>query len=346
MSTQVRRADELRKLHQAGQPPLILVNVWDAVSARVVAAQPGCRAIATASWSIAAAHGYPDGEELPPDLVFSAIGIIADATDLPVTADLESGYGMVGESVRLAIEAGAVGCNLEDGTRDPAEPLKPLEDVRAAITEAVEAGAEAGVPLVINARTDAYPAGVENAFDVAVGRGKAFLEAGADCVFVPGVTDAATIGALVNAIGPVSVLATPKSPPLEAMGPLGVRRVSFGPGPLGIAMHALAENAAHLLGRGAYPPALTHRPPAGPAPQTRDERWQRARMALGVFVEEWELRLNPEDLDEIAYAVIRHLNNRRSFGDVDAAVRRQLADLGRPGPHNGGNGTANGHARG
>jgi hypothetical protein len=123
------------------------------------------------------------------------------------------------------------------------------------------------------------------------------------------------------------------------MGPLGVRRVSFGPGPLGVAMQALAEDAAHLLSRGAYPPSLSYRPPAGPAPQTRDERWQRARMALGVFVEEWELPLTPEDLDEMAYAVIRHVNNRRSFGDVDAAVRRQIAEHGRArGEGQGGNG--------
>ena len=346
MSTQAGRAEELRALHAPGQAPLVLVNVWDAVSAKVVAAQPGCRAIATASWSVAAAHGYPDGEQLPPDLVFAAIGIVADATDLPVTADLESGYDMTGEAVRLAIEAGAVGCNLEDGTRDAAAPLKPLDLARDAIAEAVEVGAAMGVPLVVNARTDAFLARVDDAFDVAVERGRAFLDAGADCVFVPGVTDARTIRALVDAIGPVSVLATPASPPLEAMGPLGVRRVSFGPGPLGIAMSALAEDAAHLLARGGYPPALTHRPPAGPTPQTRDERWQRARMALGVFVEEWELRLDPEDLDEITYAVIRHLNNRGSFGDVDAAVRRQLENLGRSGPHRGGNGNGNGHVRG
>ena len=338
MSTQAGRAEELRGLHAAGQPPLILVNVWDAVSAKVVAAQPGCRALATASWSVAAAYGYPDGEELPPDLLFSAIGIVSDATDLPVTADLEAGYGMVGESVRLAIEAGAVGCNLEDGTRDADAPLRPLDEAVAAVAEAIAAGDDAGVPLVMNARTDAFLAGVDDALDVAVERGRAYLDAGADCIFVPGVSDAETIRALVEAIGPVSVLGTPKAPPLAAMGPLGVRRVSFGPGPLGIAMHALGEGARQLLGQGAYPPALSHRPPAGPAPQTRDERWQRARMALGVFVEEWELRLDPEDLDEIAYAVIRHLNNRGSFGDVDAAVRKQIADLGRPSGPGGGNG--------
>jgi 2-methylisocitrate lyase-like PEP mutase family enzyme len=331
-------------MHAGGREPLVLVNVWDAVSARVVAAQPGCRALATASWSVAAAHGYPDGEELPPDLLFSAIGHIADATDLPVTADLEAGYGMVGEAVTLAIEAGAVGCNVEDAVHGEAgDPprLEELDDAVAGVREAIEAGRDAGVPLVVNARTDAYLLGVQDAFDVAVERGRAFLDAGADCVFVPGVTDGRTIEALAQAIGPLSVLATPKSPPLEAMGALGVRRVSFGPGPLGVAMQALGEAAAHLLGRGGYPPALAFRPPVGPAPQTRDERWQRARTALGVFAEEWQLPLRPEDLDEMAYAVIRHLNSRRSFGDVDAAVRAQIAAIDRPGGPSG-NGSGNG----
>jgi 2-methylisocitrate lyase-like PEP mutase family enzyme len=341
MSGQDERARALRALHDEGEPPLVLVNAWDAVSARVVAAQPGCRAIATASWSVAAAHGYPDGEELPPDLLFSAIGIVADAVDLPVTADLEAGYGMPGESARLAIEAGAVGCNLEDGIG--AAGLRPLGEAVDAVREVVAAGDETGVPLVVNARTDAFLAGVDDAFDVAVERGRAYLDGGADCIFVPGVTDAATIRALVDAIGPVSVLATPRSPALDELAALGVRRVSFGPGPLGVAMAALGEAAAGLLAHGAYPAALTYRPPGGEAPQTRDERWQRARTALGVFAEEWELPLRPEDLDEMAYATIRHLNNRRDFGEVDAAVREQIADLGRP-PGHGGNG--NGHGNG
>jgi 2-methylisocitrate lyase-like PEP mutase family enzyme len=342
VSSAVERAEALRALHAPDGEPLVLVNVWDAVSARVVAAQPGCRALATASWSVAAAHGYPDGEALPPDLVFTAIGVIADATDLPLTADLEAGYDMVGEAVGLALEAGAVGCNLEDGTRDPAAPLRPLDEAREAVAQAVAAGAEAGVPVVVNARTDAYLAAVDDAFAVAVERGLAFLSAGADCVFVPGVTDAEVIGALVEAIGPVSVLATPASPSLEALGALGVRRVSFGPGPLGVATAALGEAAGQLLARGAYPPQLAYRPPGGEAPQTRNERWQRARMALGVFAEEWELPLQPEDLDEMAYAVIRHLNNRGSFGDVDAAVRKQIEGLGRPYGRGSGNGNGKG----
>ena len=324
MSTQADRAAELRALHQTPGSPLILVNAWDAVSARVVAAQPGCRAIATASHSVAAAHGYPDGEELPPDLLFTAIGEIADAVDLPVTADLERGYGMTGEAVRLAIEAGAVGCNLEDGTGDADAPLRPVDAAVAAIDEAITVGASLGVPLVVNARTDAFLAGVDDAFDVAVERGRAFLQVGADCVFVPGVSDAETIAALVEAIGPVSVFASPASPPLGDLARLGVRRISFGPGPLGVAMQALGDAAAGLLAGEGYPAALAHRAPGGAAPRTRDERWQRATAALVPFVQQWSLPLNPEQLDEMAYAVIRHLNNRGSFEEIDQEVRAQL----------------------
>jgi 2-methylisocitrate lyase-like PEP mutase family enzyme len=302
----------------------VLVNVWDAVSARVVASQPGCEGIATASWSVAAAHGYPDGEQLPPDVLFTAIGEIADAVELPVTADLEGGYGMAGEAVRLAIEAGAVGCNLEDGAHDGPEALVPFDAAIAAIDEAVTVGLSLGVPLVINARTDAFLRDVEDAFDVAVARGRAFLGAGADCVFVPGVTDGPTIDALVEAIGPVSVLATPASPPLDVLASIGVRRVSFGPGPLGVAMAALGDAAATLLGGGPYPAQLAFRPPGGPAPSTRDERWQRAVEALVPFVQEWGLTLGAEELEEMAYAVVRHLNSRASLDEIDAEVRSQI----------------------
>lgn len=261
MSSAAQRAEALRALHAPGAGPLVLVNVWDAVSARVVAAQPGCAALATASWAVAAAHGRPDGEHLPRDELLAALSRIAAATELPVSADLERGYGDVGETVRLVVQKGIVGCNLEDGTPDPERPLLDAGDAAGRVRDAVEAGAATGVPLVVNARTDAFLAGVPGAFDVAVERGRAFLDAGADCVFVPGVTDAPTIGRLVEAIGPVSVLATPASPGLSELAALGVRRVSFGPGPLGVATQALGAAAAALLAGGPYPAALAHRPP-------------------------------------------------------------------------------------
>src|SRR3954468_10878122 len=103
--TQREKADELRRLHAAPEP-LVLVNVWDAASARIVASAPGCRAIATASWSIAASRGFPDGERIPLDTMLDAIGIVARAVDLPVTADLERGFGDAGETVARAISVG------------------------------------------------------------------------------------------------------------------------------------------------------------------------------------------------------------------------------------------------
>jgi len=135
----------LRRLHDDPEL-LILVNVWDVASARVVAEQPGCRAIATASYSIAAAHGYADGEHIPVELMIATIERIAAAVPLPVTADLEAGYGDVAGTVRRAIDAGAVGGNLEDA-------MRPLPEAVAAVEATVRAGEAAGVPFVLNART-------------------------------------------------------------------------------------------------------------------------------------------------------------------------------------------------
>jgi 2-methylisocitrate lyase-like PEP mutase family enzyme len=260
------RAGELRRLHAAPEL-LVLVNVWDAASARTVAAAPGCRALATASWSIAAAHGVADGE-LPRDDMLAAVRRIAAAVDLPVSADLEDGYGAdpvaVGATIAAAIAAGAVGCNLEDGTGDPGAPLRPAAEHAARVAVARTEGERAGVPLVINARTDVFLAAAgppEARLELALERGRAYRAAGADCIFVPGVADAPTIARLVEEMGaPVSVLATPKSPPLAELERLGVARVSFGPGPLGVAMAALQRAAAELLAHGDLPADLAFRP--------------------------------------------------------------------------------------
>jgi 2-methylisocitrate lyase-like PEP mutase family enzyme len=250
-----RRADTLRDLHTAPEL-LVLVNAWDAASARTIAAADGCRALATASWAIAAAHGVPDGE-LDRDAMLAAVARIAGAVEVPVSADLEDGYGAtpaeVGDTIARAIEAGAVGCNLEDGTRPAAEHAARVAAARAA-------GERAGVPLVINARTDVFLNGTGGAED-ALARGRAYREAGADCIFVPGVTDAETIETLVNEMGTcVSLLVTPASPPLGELERMGVARVSVGPGAMGAALAALREAAGALLARGAYPPGLAFRP--------------------------------------------------------------------------------------
>ena len=164
-TTQREKAEELRRLHAAPEP-LVLVNAWDAVSARVVAAAPGCRAIATASWSVAAARGLPDGEALTREAMLEAVALVASAVELPVTADLERGYGDAGVTVAGALEAGAVGCNLEDSVGTGG--LWPADEHAAVVAAARNAGEVAGIPLVINARTDVFlegAGGVEEAIE-------------------------------------------------------------------------------------------------------------------------------------------------------------------------------------
>jgi 2-methylisocitrate lyase-like PEP mutase family enzyme len=245
------RATALLELHAAPEL-LVLVNVWDVTSARAVAAQPACRAIATASHSIAEAHGYEDGENIPLDLMLAAIERIAAAVDLPVTADLEAGYGDVGTTIRRAIGVGAVGGNLED-------EMRPFGDSVVAVREAIRAAEAEGVPFVLNARTDAYllagDRDREEVFADAVERGRAFLAEGAGCVFVPGVRDVETIQRLVEALGErtISLIAPIGGAPLADLERLGVARVSCGPYAQIVAMNSLGALAADLLAGGAFP---------------------------------------------------------------------------------------------
>ena len=247
----------MRELHAAPEL-LVLTNVWDVASLKSVESLPGCEAIATASWSIAHAHGFSDGEHIGRDLMLAAVGRVAAATDKPVTADLERGYGPtpdeVGETMRLAVEAGVVGCNLEDGMpEDAGEPLRALDDAVARVAATVAAGREAGVPLVLNARTDPFLRKVDDPVDVAIERGRAYLEAGADVVFVPGAKDPGDIEQLVAGIGPVSLMAMPGIPPLRDLQELGVQRLSFGGGTQLVAMGALGKAAQQALALEGYP---------------------------------------------------------------------------------------------
>jgi 2-methylisocitrate lyase-like PEP mutase family enzyme len=246
------KAAELLRLHTDPEL-LVMVNVWDVASARVVAALPGCRALATASYSIAASLGYPDGEQLPVTEMIAAVGRIAAAVPLPVSADLEAGYGDVDSTVRAAIGVGVVGANIED-------QLRPLPEAVAAVAAAVRAGQAEGVDFVLNARTDAYLEGGDREPAVvladAVERGRAFLDAGASCVFVPGRLDADTVARLVEGIGRqrVSVLAGPGTPSGAELAELGVARVSYGPWTQRVALTALADAGAELLAGGSLPP--------------------------------------------------------------------------------------------
>ncbi|QNN53254.1 isocitrate lyase/PEP mutase family protein [Nocardioides mesophilus] len=234
------RATELLRLHQ--DPELLrVVNVWDVISARVVAGVEGTRALATASHSIAASYGYPDGEQIPVDLMIEAVGRIASAVDVPVTADLEAGYDEPGETVRKAIGVGIVGANLED-------QMKPLTDAVAAVRQAMNAARAEGVDdFVLNARTDTFlTAGDRDPQEVladAVERCRAYLDAGAPVVFVPGRLDETQVSTLVDALGPqrLTLIGVPGSLPLQRMQELGVARVSYGPWSQRVALTALED---------------------------------------------------------------------------------------------------------
>lgn len=242
-SDRIARGRLLIDLHAAPEL-LLLVNVWDVATARVVAAEPGVRAIATASHAIAAAFGFPDGEAIPLDLVLDMTLRIVAAVDLPVTADLEAGYGDAGETVRRAIDAGVVGANLEDR-------MDPIGESVGRVRAAVSAAEAAGVPFAVNARTDAFlvPPGRGEPLTEALERGHAFLAEGATSVFVPGDLDEATIETLVDGFGPgrLALIAPPASVPLQRLQELGVARVSLGPWPQRVALAALASLTAEVV---------------------------------------------------------------------------------------------------
>ena len=202
------RARTLLELHRAPEI-LVLANVWDVVSAREVAATDGMRALATAFHSIAATFGYEDGENIPLNLHLDMVGLITSAVDLPVTMDFEAGYGDAAETTRRAIDMGAVGGNLED-------QMKPLDQAVADVEAVIRAGRDAGVDFVLNARTDAFVRAEPfsdrgDLVGEAVRRGRAYLEAGAPVVFVPGVVAREEIAALVEGLGErkVSVISVP-----------------------------------------------------------------------------------------------------------------------------------------
>jgi 2-methylisocitrate lyase-like PEP mutase family enzyme len=253
------RAATLRRLH-AGPSILVLPNAWDVASARVFETA-GFPAVATTSAGVAFALGYPDGQRISRDEMAEAVRRIATRLAVPVTADMEAGYGPTPEAAaataRAVVEAGAVGMNLEDspgpgGETTLLDPSLQMERIGAAR----EAAAAAGVPIVINARTDVFLAGIgEPASRLAhtVRRMVAYREAGADCVFVPGVYDAETIAVLVReAGGPLNILAGKGCPPVAELQRLGVRRLSIGSGAMRAGMGLARRIAEELRGPGTY----------------------------------------------------------------------------------------------
>ena len=259
--TQHALAARFRQLHTPGSDPiLVLPNAWDAMSARLVEAA-GAQAIATTSAGISWALGFPDGQGLTREAMIEAVRLISAAVRIPVSADIESGYGTgtpddVAETIRGVIDAGAVGVNLEDAPGHDGAPLLDATEQTARIAAARAVAVATGVDLFINARTDTYlrKVGAEDErFAETVRRARVYTEAGADGIFVPGISDADTIRRLAAAVGaPFNVIGGPGVPGIPELRALGVARVSVGPGLARSVMAHIRRAAVELLGAGTY----------------------------------------------------------------------------------------------
>ncbi|MEO1638689.1 MAG: isocitrate lyase/phosphoenolpyruvate mutase family protein [Pseudomonadota bacterium] len=234
--SQAEKAAQFAALHQTGNP-LVLYNIWDAGGAKALA-EARAPAVATGSWSMATAHGFDDGEAMPLDLVLIIVERICAAVDVPLTVDFEGGYavepGDVAENVRKVMRAGAIGINFEDRIVR-GDGLYPF-DVQSARIAAIRVMAkEEGIPLFINARTDLFlgadPATHQSLLPDALDRAAAYAAAGADCIFVPGLTEQRLIADVVaGATLPVNVMMMGELASLSAVADLGVARASYGPG--------------------------------------------------------------------------------------------------------------------
>jgi 2-methylisocitrate lyase-like PEP mutase family enzyme len=297
--TPAQKASRLLELHHGSQP-LVLINAWDAASAAMVE-HCGLPAIATSSAAMANALGFPDGQYLPWPQMLEAVARVCRAVKVPVTADIESGFAAnvtaLETSITQIIQAGAVGVNLEDvmpanfdlkdsgpenavaKNADPKDsdpknagsknaepvrhdnPLFPLPEQIARIQAARRAAQDAGIHLVINARTDAYwQAGVDpaEAMRGTLERGKAYLQAGADCIFIPGLRNPDHIKTVIDHLRGVhqepaiNILAGPGVPSIPELAKLGVKRVSYGSGPHRAAMGLLRRMAEEARTSGTY----------------------------------------------------------------------------------------------
>jgi len=258
MESQTTQAIQFRQLHR-GPGVLILPNAWDVASARIFE-EAGFPAIATTSAGIAFSLGYPDGQRIPREEMMARIGRITRAVHVPVTADVESGYGSTAEdaarTTRELIQAGVAGMNLEDASDRRDQPLIDLQLAVEKIRAAREAAMQMRAQIVVNARTDVFllPGGDLAAdYSEAVRRLVAFREGGADCVFAPGLKDAETIGRLVKAVAcPLNILAVPGTPSIPELERLGVARVSVGSGPMRATLGLLRRVAEELKTSGTY----------------------------------------------------------------------------------------------
>ncbi len=258
MVQQQAKAATFRGLH-SGREILLLPNVWDVASARLIE-ESGFKAVATSSAGIAFSLGYPDGQIIPREEMLTVIARVAKAVGIPVSADVEAGYGKTpedaGRTARAVLDAGAIGMNLEDASEDSTAALVALSLQLEKIHAVREMANRLRIPLVLNARTDVYLLQIGDPakrYDEAANRLTAFCEAGADCVFVPGLRDAATIGRLVADLKcPVNILAGPGSPTVPELFKLGVARVSLGSGPMRATLGHLRRIAEEVRTRGTY----------------------------------------------------------------------------------------------
>lgn len=255
---QRKKAEDFLNLHH-GSEVLVVPNAWDAASAKIFE-RAGFDAVATTSAGIASSYGYPDGEMMSREDMLEVVQRIANVVSLPVTADMEAGFGdtpeEIAETARLTLEGGAIGLNLEDGTINKSYPLNDIA-LQVEIIQAVRQTAQAyGVPLVINARTDVYEKfdkSDKTLLPQAIQRGNAYREAGADCIFAISVDDKKVIAELVREIdAPINILARHGSPTLAELKELGVARVSFGSIPMRATMSLVGRIAEELKQHGTY----------------------------------------------------------------------------------------------
>lgn len=253
--TQAEKAKAFRALHIKGTP-IVLYNIWDAGSAKAVAAS-GAKALATGSWSVAAAQGYDDGEKLPLEFLTRIVDRITATVDLPLSVDLEGGYAVepegVARAVQTVIQAGAIGINFEDRVVG-GEGLNPIDAQTQRIAAIRTASEDSGVPIFINARTDLFlqSEGADHKKHIteALERAEAYSSAGADGFFVPALIDPDLVTKVCEAVTlPVNAMALPGAPTETELAKLGVGRISYGPYPYRKAMAALEDRCKTESGR-------------------------------------------------------------------------------------------------
>ncbi|MGO9603017.1 MAG: isocitrate lyase/phosphoenolpyruvate mutase family protein [Candidatus Binataceae bacterium] len=248
---QVERAVAFGKLHHGGKT-LVLLNAWDAASARVFELA-GAPAVATTSSGLAASNGYPDGQKIPRERLVDAVRKITRVVKVPVTVDSEAGYGKtvaeVCAAIRAIIDAGAIGINIEDGLEPPSVLADKIKGIR-------EFADQIGLPLFINARTDVFLRAIgepDSRFDETMRRIAMYAAAGASGAFVPGLTDIATIGRIAKASAlPLNVMFSPGQAPVPELQAQGVARVSIGGAATFAAMSLTKKIAEKLLNKGTY----------------------------------------------------------------------------------------------